>query len=131
MFCDNQYEKRSWKRMTVYMYKWITLLYIWNKHDVVNQVYYDKILKTHYVSLSLIIKGKIMSIAFIIQLSYSSTSHALFLLPHYTPTTLALNASNVQSLSQFNYLWYSYPSGTATIFSYFMSIKISILRDLP
>ena len=26
----------------MYMYNWFTLLYIWNKHNIVNQLYFNK-----------------------------------------------------------------------------------------
>ena len=35
-------EKNLRKNKYVYMYNWITLLYIWNEHHIVNQLYFNK-----------------------------------------------------------------------------------------
>ena len=46
------WEKNLKKNGYMYMYNWITLLYIWNSHNIVNQLWYKiKILKRNWVVL--------------------------------------------------------------------------------
>jgi len=35
----------------MYMYNWFTLLYTWNEHNIVNQLYSNKIFKNYPINL--------------------------------------------------------------------------------
>ena len=39
ILCNNLYEKRIWK--SIYIYNWISLLYTWNLHNIVNQLHFN------------------------------------------------------------------------------------------
>ena len=39
---NDLYGNRIYKRVDVYMYNWFTLLYTWNQHNIVDQLYSNK-----------------------------------------------------------------------------------------
>ena len=44
VLCNGLYGERNWKRVGyMYMYNWFTLLYTWNRQNIVNQLYSNKI----------------------------------------------------------------------------------------